>query len=195
MEARDGQGNQSVVFPKSINQFSRSVMSDSLWPHGLQHNRLPFNSLSFLKLLSFELVMPSNSLILCHPLNQEPARYDPGAISGLPPVFAYSTAEMVFMFLNGWWKAKEYFMRWKLCKVSVSINKVLLEPSRGHLFSYYGGSDGRESAWSAGDPGSILDQEDPLEKGMATHSGILAWRIPWTEEPGRLCGVTESDSS
>ena len=31
-----------------------------------------------------------------------------------------------------------------------------------------------------------LDQEDPLEKGMATHSGILAWRIPWAEEPGRL---------
>ena len=29
-------------------------------------------------------------------------------------------------------------------------------------------------------------QEDPLEKEMATHSSILAWRIPWTEEPGRL---------
>ena len=31
-----------------------------------------------------------------------------------------------------------------------------------------------------------LGQEDPLEKGMATHSSTLAWRIPWTEEPGRL---------
>ena len=31
-----------------------------------------------------------------------------------------------------------------------------------------------------------LDQEDPLEEGMATHPGILAWRIPWTEGPGRL---------
>ena len=31
----------------------------------------------------------------------------------------------------------------------------------------------------------FLDQEDPLEKGMATHSSFLAWRIPWTEEPGR----------
>ena len=31
-----------------------------------------------------------------------------------------------------------------------------------------------------------LGQEGPLEKGMATHSSILAWRIPWTEEPGRL---------
>ena len=31
-----------------------------------------------------------------------------------------------------------------------------------------------------------LGQEDPLEKGIATHSSILAWRIPWTEEPGGL---------
>ena len=31
-----------------------------------------------------------------------------------------------------------------------------------------------------------LGQEDALEKGMATHSGILVWRIPWIEEPGRL---------
>ena len=37
-----------------------------------------------------------------------------------------------------------------------------------------------------------LGQEDPLEKGMTTHSSILAWRIPWTEEPGWLqsMGVT-----
>ena len=31
-----------------------------------------------------------------------------------------------------------------------------------------------------------LGQEDPLEEGMATNSSILAWRIPWTEEPGEL---------
>ena len=31
-----------------------------------------------------------------------------------------------------------------------------------------------------------LGQEDPLEEGVATHSGILAWRIPWTEEPDEL---------
>ena len=33
---------------------------------------------------------------------------------------------------------------------------------------------------------SSLGWEDPLEEEMATHSSILAWRIPWTEEPGRL---------
>ena len=44
-----------------------------------------------------------------------------------------------------------------------------------------GGSDHRESTRTAEDPGSILGWEDPLEKGMATHYSILAWRIPWTE--------------
>ena len=39
-----------------------------------------------------------------------------------------------------------------------------------------------------------LGREDPLEKGLAIHSSILVWRIPLTEEPGRLVhGVTESD--
>ena len=53
-------------------------------------------------------------------------------------------------------------------------------------WGFPGGSDGKASACNAGDPGSILGWEDPLEKGMATHSSILALRIPWTEEPGRL---------
>ena len=35
----------------------------------------------------------------------------------------------------------------------------------------------------------FLGQEDPLENGMATHSSILAWRIPWTEEPGGLQSI------
>ena len=40
----------------------------------------------------------------------------------------------------------------------------------------------------------FLSLEDPVEKGMATHSSILAWRIPWTEEPGRLQGVAKSQT-
>ena len=34
-----------------------------------------------------------------------------------------------------------------------------------------------------------MGQEDPLKKGMATYSSILAWRIPWTEEPGKLQSI------
>jgi len=44
----------------------------------------------------------------------------------------------------------------------------------------------KKSACNAGDPGSIPGLGRSLEEGMATHSSILAWRIPWTEEPGGL---------
>ena len=37
--------------------------------------------------------------------------------------------------------------------------------------------------------GQSLGWEDPLEEGMATHSRVLAWRIPWTEEPGGLQSI------
>ena len=50
-----------------------------------------------------------------------------------------------------------------------------------------------KSVCNAGD----LGQEDPLEKGMATYSSILAWRISWTEEPGgpQSMGLQESDTT
>ena len=54
------------------------------------------------------------------------------------------------------------------------------------FLGFPGGSDGEESSCNAGDLGLIPGLEDPLEKGTTTHSSILAWRIPWTEEPGRL---------
>ena len=52
--------------------------------------------------------------------------------------------------------------------------------------SFPAGSGGKESACNAGDTDSIPRWEDHLEKGMATHSSILAWRIPWIEEPGGI---------
>ena len=74
--------------------------------------------------------------------------------------------------------------------------EVPLEKGLATLSSVLGlpcGSNGKESACNAGDLGSIPGSrrspspgEDPLEKEMATHSSILAWRIPWTEEPCRL---------
>ena len=51
---------------------------------------------------------------------------------------------------------------------------------------FTGGSDGKESACNVGDLGLIPGSGRSLEKGVATHSSIFAWRIPWTEEPGRL---------
>ena len=52
------------------------------------------------------------------------------------------------------------------------------------LFSFPGGASSKESTCNAGDAGD--EGQEALEEGIATHSGILAWRIPWTEEPGRL---------
>ena len=49
-----------------------------------------------------------------------------------------------------------------------------------------GGSEVKASASNAGDPGSIPGLGRSRGEGNLTHSSILAWRIPWTEEPGRL---------
>ena len=66
---------------------------------------------------------------------------------------------------------------------------VLLPLCKGLSRGFPGGSDGKDSACNAGDLGLILGWEDPLKKEMATHSSVLAWRIPWTEEPSyRLAG-------
>ena len=58
-------------------------------------------------------------------------------------------------------------------------------------------SVGKESTCSAGDPGSIPGLERSPGEEMATHSSIPAWRIPWTEEPGRLysMGSPELDTT
>ena len=64
-----------------------------------------------------------------------------------------------------------------------------------NALGFPGGSYGKESACNMGDQGTqSLGQEDLLEKGMATHSSILAWRIPGTEEAGRLHTVHGAES-
>ena len=54
------------------------------------------------------------------------------------------------------------------------------------LLVFPGGSDGKASVCNTRDPVRSLGWEDPLEKEMATHSSTLDWKIPWTEETGRL---------
>ena len=57
------------------------------------------------------------------------------------------------------------------------------------LADFPGGSDGKASACNVGDPGSTRGLGRSPAKEMATHSSILAWKIPWTEEPGGLQSV------
>ena len=56
-------------------------------------------------------------------------------------------------------------------------------PSQAAGLAFPGNSAGKESACNAGDWGSIPGLGKSLEKGMTTHCSILAWRIPWTDEP------------
>ena len=94
----------------------------------------------------------------------------------------------------------EFFLL--LCSIpsyDSSVSNIFIHSSvDGHLrinfffFCFSGGSEGKESACNEGliTLGSTwvwpLGWDNPLEKGTTTHSSILAWRIPWTEEPGRL---------
>ena len=80
-------------------------------------------------------------------------------------------------------KSLTFSSQGKTCNYSnFQIQNTVLLTTGGFL----GGSDGKESTSNEEDPGWSLGWEDPLEKEMVTHSSILAWRIPWTEEPGRL---------
>ena len=54
------------------------------------------------------------------------------------------------------------------------------------LKGFSAGSDGKESACDVGAPGLIPESGRSPGEGMATHSSILAWRIPWIEETGKL---------
>ena len=55
---------------------------------------------------------------------------------------------------------------------------------KSSISGFPGGSDGKESACNDGDPSLTPESERSSEKEMVTHFSMLAWKIPWTEEPG-----------
>ena len=71
---------------------------------------------------------------------------------------------------------------------------LFLCPGSLSLINFPDGSDGKEPACIVGYWVRSLGQEDALEKRMATHSSILAWRIPWTEEPSELRSIRVAKS-
>ena len=76
----------------------------------------------------------------------------------------------------------------------VRVNNTVLDTSRVPPYS----SDSKESAYSEETQVQSLGGEYPLENGMTAHSSILAWRIPWTQEPGggySLWDCRESDTT
>ena len=92
------------------------------------------------------------------------------------------------------WGQKESDMTWlafqspimkRTSFLGVSSKSSLLFTWGQTMVGFPGGSDGKESACSVGDQGLIPELGRPLEKEMETHSSILAWKIPWVEEPSR----------
>ena len=94
-----------------------------------------------------------------------------------------------FFFSFWYWVVWAACIFWKLILCQL-FHLVLFSPILRVFFSpdlgFPGGSEVKVSASNAGDPVSIPGSGRSLGKEMATHSSILAWRIPWTQEPGRL---------
>ena len=82
-----------------------------------------------------------------------------------------------------------YVLYLSMTSVVLFSQEIFLIFSYNVNFELYQWFRGKESAYSAGDAETwvrSLGQEDPLEEKMVNHSCILAWKIPWTEELGRL---------
>ena len=79
------------------------------------------------------------------------------------------------------WGAAAY-----LCGRLIPGERLVVGSLMPGIWAFPGGSDGKEPICNARDPGSIPAWGISPEKGMATHSSILVWRLPWTEEPGGL---------
>ena len=174
-------------------------MSDSVTPWATAHQAyLSFTiSRSFLKLMSIELVMPSNHLILCSPLL-------------LPSIFSSIRIFSDESVLCIRWPKYESFS----CSISPSseysglisfridwFDLLAVQDTLKHLLQYH--SSKTSILWHSdffmlclSHPHMTTGKTITLtiwtfvgkvmEKDMATHSSILAWRIPWTEKPGRI---------
>ena len=174
------------------------------------HHQLP----EFTKLMFIESVMSYNYVIFCLPLSSCPQSF-PASESFLMSQLFPSSGQTIGVsastsvlpvnvqdwFPSGWTdqislKSKglsRFFSTTTFQKHQFFWAQLSLQ-SNSHI-SFPGSSEVKASASNVRDPGLIpgfgpwvrsLEQEHPLEMEMATNSSVLAWRIPWTEEPGRL---------
>ena len=157
--------------------------------------------------MSIESVMPSNRLILCHPLLFLPSIFPSirvfsnesvphirwpkywSLIFSISPSNDYSG---LISFRIDWFdllavqRTLKSHLQHHSSKASVLWHSAFFIVQLSHPLGFPGGSEVKASACSAGDLSSISGSGRSLEKEMATHSSILAWRILWTEEPDGL---------
>ena len=184
--------------------FSRPVMSDSLWPHRLKHARLPCPSLSPR--------VCSNSYPLsqwCHQAISSSVTPFSSCLQSFPAsgsfpmsrIFASggqiigASASVLPVNIQGWFPLGLTSL---ISLLSKGLSRVFSSTTvQKHQFC-----GAQPSLWTSLVAQMVknlpamqetwvwsLGGDDTLEKGMATHSCILAWRIPWTEEPGGLQSV------
>ena len=157
---------------KSISsiQFSRSAMSDSLRPRGLQHTRPPCPSPA-------PRVYPNSYLLSqwCHPTISSSVGHFSSHLQYFP---ASGSFPMSQVFESGGQSTG--------VTASASVLPMNIQDWFPLGLTGFISLNSKGLRFNQGDPDSNAGCSDPLEKGMATHSSILTWRIPWTEEPGRL---------
>ena len=137
--------------------------------------------------------MPSNHLILCHPLLQP---------SIIPSIRAFSNGSVLHIRRPKYWSFSfgispfnEYagLISFRMDWLDLLAVQGTLKSSPVATSASYKGLpqwfSGKEFACSAGHPSSISGSERSPGGGHGTHSMTLAWRIPWTEEPGELQSI------
>ena len=187
----------------------------TLWTAAPQASLSITNSQSFLRLMSIGLVMPSNYLILCRTFSshlqsflasgsfQMSQFFSSGghsfAVSASASVFPVNIQDWFPLGWTGWISLQSKILSRVFSNTTVQNHQFFDTQLQGNANENHtklspdscwrdfpGDSDSMELARSVGDPSSIPGLERILEKGMATHYSILAWRNPWTEEPDGL---------
>ena len=167
-------------------------MSDPLWPVDSSPPSFPIHGILQARILAWVAISfstrPSVQFSSVHSLSRVQLFATPMNCStpGLPVHHQLHLPNSLTV--KGWFKGKP----------EVLLNSGVLRPDNGREkvkgkgVSGYVAQWGKESACSAGNAETwvwSLGQDDPLEEDMATHPSILAWKIPWTEDPGRLQSI------
>ena len=154
-----------------FSSFSHVQLFVTPWTATRQASLSITNSLSLLKLMSIESVMPSNHLILCRPLLP----------SVFPSITVFSSQSVVCIRWPKYWSFSFSISPSNEYSALISFRMDWFDLRDFSIAQMVKSLPAIQGTWV-----QSLGQEDPLEKEMATHSSILAERIPWTGEPGRL---------
>ena len=159
---KESKGYNKNTYQVSSVQFSRSVVSDSVtpWTAACQDSLSIINSRSLLKLMSIESVMPSNHLILCRPLLLP---------SIFPSIRIISNESVLCITWPKYWSFRFSISSSNEYSGLISFGMDWLDLR----LSYF----------------TFTFHFHALEKEMATHSSVLAWRIPETGKPGGLLSL------